>query len=71
MKLIVQADLTLDGVMQSPGLPDEDRSGGFDHGGWLVPFADEVFQEARRDLIRAADGLLLGRETYEIRPRLP
>jgi len=59
MKLIVQADLTLDGVMQSPGLPDEDRSGGFDHGGWLVPFADELFQEARRDLIRAAEGLLL------------
>ena len=66
MKLIVQADLTLDGVMQSPGLPDEDRSGGFDHGGWLVPFADELFQEARRDLIRAAEGLLLGRKTYEI-----
>ncbi len=66
MKLIVQADLTLDGVMQSPGLPDEDRSGGFDHGGWLVPFADDVFQETRRDLIRVADGLLLGRKTYEI-----
>src|SRR6202022_3268478 len=44
MKLIVQADLPLDGVMQSPGLPDEDRSGGFDHGGWLVPYADDVFQ---------------------------
>src|SRR6266550_4678987 len=66
MKLIVQADLTLDGVMQSPGMPDEDRSSGFDHGGWLVPFADDVFQETRRDLIRAADGLLLGRKTYEI-----
>jgi dihydrofolate reductase len=66
MKLIVQADLTLDGVAQSPGLPDEDRSGGFDHGGWLVPYADGVFQEMREDSIRAADGLLLGRKTYEI-----
>jgi len=71
LKLIVQADLTLDGVMQSPGMPDEDRSSGFDHGGWLVPFADDVFQETRRNLIRASDGLLLGRKTYEIRPRLP
>jgi len=66
MKLVVQADLTLDGVMQSPGLPEEDRSGGFDHGGWLVPYADDVFQEMRGDSIRAADGLLLGRKTYEI-----
>ena len=66
MKLIVQADLTLDGVMQSPGMPEEDRSGGFDHGGWLVPYADDVFQETRRDSIGAADALLLGRKTYEI-----
>ncbi len=66
MKLIVQADLTLDGVMQSPGMPDEDRSGGFDHGGWLVPYADNVFQDMRRDSISAADGLLLGRKTYEL-----
>ena len=66
MKLVVQADLTLDGVMQSPGMPEEDRSGGFDHGGWLVPYADDVFQEMKRDSIRAADGLLLGRKTYEL-----
>lgn len=66
MKLVVQADLSLDGVMQSPGLPDEDRSGAFDHGGWLVPYADDVFQEMRRDSLRAADGLLLGRKTYEL-----
>jgi dihydrofolate reductase len=66
MKLVVQADLTLDGVMQSPGMPEEDRSGGFDQGGWLVPYADDVFQEMKRDSIGAADGLLLGRKTYEL-----
>jgi dihydrofolate reductase len=66
MKVVVQADLTLDGVMQSPGMPEEDRSGGFDHGGWLVPYGDDVFQEMKRDSIRAADGLLLGRKTYEL-----
>lgn len=66
MRLIVLEQLTLDGVMQSPGMPDEDPSGGFDHGGWLVPFADDVFEELMVDSIAAADGLLFGRKTYEI-----
>jgi len=66
MKLIVQEHLTLDGVVQGPGVPDEDRSGGFDQGGWLVPYADDVFGQMMVDSISAADGLLLGRTTYEI-----
>ena len=40
-KLIITAFLSLDGVTQAPGAPDEDRSGGFAHGGWMVPYADE------------------------------
>ena len=66
MKLIVQEHLTLDGVVQGPGVPDEDRSGGFDQGGWLVPYADDVFGQMMVDSISGADGLLLGRTTYEI-----
>ncbi len=66
MKLVVQQFLTLDGVVQGPGLPDEDRSGGFDHGGWQVPYADDVFGQMVTDSIAEADGFLLGRKTYEI-----
>jgi dihydrofolate reductase len=66
MRLIVLEQLTLDGIMQSPGMPDEDPSGGFDHGGWLVPFADDVFGRLMDEALAAADALLLGRKTYEI-----
>jgi dihydrofolate reductase len=66
MKLTVGTFVTLDGVMQAPGAPEEDRSGGFDHGGWLVPFFDNMMMRVMTDWIRGVDGLLLGRKTYEI-----
>ena len=58
--------ITLDGVIQAPGGPDEDRSGGFEHGGWSAPFADP---EAGKVIVGALSGrfdLLLGRNTYDI-----
>lgn len=66
MKLIVGMFLSLDGVMQAPGGPDEDRDGGFDLGGWLVPYADEDMGKFMVDSITSTDALLLGRKTYEI-----
>ncbi len=65
-KLVVTTFLSLDGVMQAPGGPDEDRSDGFDQGGWLVPFADEDMMRIVVAWIARADGFLLGRRTYEI-----
>ena len=65
-KLIVNEFLTLDGVMQAPGLPDEDRSGGFEHGGWQLAYFDEIFGSTIMEGLAATGGLLLGRRTYEI-----
>lgn len=65
-KLVAGAFVTLDGVMQAPGGPDEDREGGFPHGGWLVPFLDEEFGAAMSAWTTRAGGFLLGRKTYEI-----
>jgi dihydrofolate reductase len=66
MKLIVGAFVSLDGVMQGPGGPDEDRDGGFDLGGWVVPYAGEDMGEFVVESITSTDALLLGRKTYEI-----
>ncbi len=52
--------------MQAPGDPNEDRSGGFDKGGWMLPFFDDVLGSFVMDGLKATDGLLLGRKTYEI-----
>lgn len=66
-KLTINTFLTLDGVMQAPGGPDEDREGGFEHGGWSVPFStDEQFGEAMTEWMDRAGGVLLGRRTYDI-----
>jgi dihydrofolate reductase len=65
-KLVVGTFVTLDGVMQAPGGPDEDRDGGFEHGGWLVPYFDEEFLGIMTEWTRRAGAFLLGRKTYQI-----
>lgn len=65
-KLIVQSFQSLDGVVQAPGAPDEDRDGGFEHGGWLVPHFDDDFLHFVTQSTQRAGALLLGRKTYEI-----
>jgi dihydrofolate reductase len=65
-KLIVAAFISLDGVIQSPGGPEEDTSGEFRLGGWIVPYADDVSGRAVQDLFSQPFELLLGRRTYDI-----
>jgi dihydrofolate reductase len=65
-KLVVGTFLTVDGVMQAPGGPDEDREGGFQHGGWSVNYWDDVMGQIIVESTLHADALLLGRKTYDI-----
>src|SRR5688572_1047753 len=65
-KLIVTTFLTLDGVMQAPGGPGEDDSGGFAHGGWSVNYWDELMGQVMGEFTSKPFALLLGRKTYEI-----
>src|SRR5215204_3579495 len=64
-KIIVLSMITLDGVMQAPGGPGEDTSGGFEYGGWVAPYGDEASGKVMGKLMKPAD-YLLGRKTFEI-----
>jgi dihydrofolate reductase len=66
MRIVVINHLTLDGVMQSPGRPDEDTRGGFSHGGWAIPANDDAMIQAIGErMATPGGGLLLGRRSYE------
>ena len=65
-KVIVLEHISLDGVIQAPGGPDEDTSGGFAYGGWIAPYADPMLGTALRRQMNLPFDLLLGRKTFEI-----
>jgi len=65
MQVVMTNHLTLDGVMQAPGRPDEDTRGGFEHGGWAIPGNDEVMGRVMGEGMTRGGAILLGRRTYE------
>lgn len=65
-KLIVFSFISLDGVMQAPGGPEEDPTGGFKHGGWVFPYFDDFLGKVMDKQMNRPFDLLLGRRTYEI-----
>jgi dihydrofolate reductase len=65
-KIITITHVTLDGIMQAPGGPEEDPSGGFTQGGWAMPYGDEAGGKAVDEIMAGEFDLLLGRRTYEI-----
>src|SRR6266581_337121 len=65
-KIVVFTMVSLDGVMQAPGGPEEDTSGGFKYGGWTAPYSDESFGQILNEELSVPFDLLLGRITYEI-----
>ena len=64
-KLVVVNNVTLDGVMQAPGRPDEDTRGGFTYGGWAIPYNDAVMGQAMGEGMAQSGALLFGRRTYD------
>ncbi len=65
-KVIVLEHISIDGVIQAPGGPEEDTSGGFAYGGWIAPFSDEILGTALRKQMNSSFDLLLGHTTFEI-----
>jgi hypothetical protein len=66
MKLTTTTHVTVDGVMQGLGAPDEDRRGGFEHGGWTTPLWDNEAGNFLNEVYQRADAFLFGRRTYEV-----
>jgi dihydrofolate reductase len=64
--LVVNEFMTIDGIVQGPGHPAEDRDGGFEHGGWMAPYADEQFGTSMTKFHQRGEVVLLGRRTYEM-----
>jgi dihydrofolate reductase len=63
--VVVFESVTLDGVMQAPGRPDEDTRGGFQHGGWATPYSDPVLGQMAAEGMATTEAIVLGRRTYE------
>lgn len=64
--LAILTFVTLDGVMQAPSMPDEDRSGGFEQGGWAAPYWDEVMGQVQKEAMAYPYDMLFGRKTYDL-----